>query len=48
MSGGSNKDKKEEEVGSVKDRKSPFDSFLEEWTWGQVNIHSVASLSDQC
>lgn len=31
-----NRDKKEEEAENVKERKSPFDVFLEEWTWGQV------------
>lgn len=33
-----NRDKKEEEAENVKERKSPFDVFLEEWTWGQVRI----------
>ena len=33
-----NRDKKEEEAENVKERKSPFDVFLEEWTWGQVCI----------
>ena len=33
-----NRDKKEEEAENVKERKSPFDVFLEEWTWGQVRM----------
>lgn len=33
-----NRDKKEEEAENVKERKSPFDVFLEEWTWGQVCV----------
>ena len=34
-----NRDKKEEEAENVKERKSPFDVFLEEWTWGQVCVY---------
>ena len=34
--GASNKDKREDEKQSVNARKSPFNTFLQEWTWGQV------------
>ena len=31
-----NEDRRDEE--ELKDRKSPFDALLEEWTWGQVCV----------
>lgn len=35
-SGGTYRDRREQEAKNIKFRTSPFDSFLAEWTWGEV------------
>ena len=35
-SGGTYMDRREQEAENIKFRKSPFESFLAEWTWGEV------------
>ncbi len=35
-SGGSYRDRREQEAENVKFKTSPFESFLAEWTWGEV------------
>lgn len=37
-SGGTYKDRREQEAENMKFRKSPFESFLAEWTWGKVRL----------
>lgn len=35
-SGGTYRDRREQEAENIKFRTSPFESFLAEWTWGEV------------
>ena len=40
-SGGTYKDRREQEAENIKFRTSPFDSFLAEWTWGEVGTRDL-------
>ena len=45
-SGGTYRDRREQEAENVKFRTSPFDTFLTEWTWGEVRVAGVAKELD--
>lgn len=40
-SGGTYRDRREQEAENVKFRTSPFESFLAEWTWGEVRTSGL-------
>lgn len=37
-SGGTYRDRREQEAENIKFRTSQFESFLAEWTWGEVGV----------
>lgn len=40
--GSSYRDHQEQEAESIKFRKSPFETFLAQWTWGEVGTDTVS------
>ena len=45
-SGGTYRDCREQEAENVKFRTSPFESFLAEWTWGEVGCRYIGVWSE--